>query len=107
MTTALILKWFSALSLGLIGLIGATVAAPFHPEVKGIKSLVVFILSGAACAYFLTGLIAEYLHIPASSLGGVGFLVGAFSGSLIDAIMRAIRNADLWAFFCAKFGRGE
>ena len=44
--------------------------------------------------------------IEPRSVAGVGFLLGTFGGSLIAAITRAIKAADLWAFIRSKFGGG-
>jgi hypothetical protein len=38
------------------------------------------------------------------SVAGVGFLLGTFGGSLIAAVMRAIKAADLWSVIRSKFG---
>jgi len=40
-------------------------------------------------------------------VAGVGFLLGTFGGSLIAAITRAIKAADLWAFIRQRFGGGN
>jgi hypothetical protein len=42
--------------------------------------------------------------IEPRSVAGVGFLLGTFGGSLMAAITRAIKAADLWSFIRSKFG---
>lgn len=93
----------------LAGLIGSIVASFWHrDDLVGRKSWVIFIFSGAVCAHYLTGLVSSYFGIvEPRSVAGVGFLLGTFGGSLIAAIIRAIKAADLWAFIRQRFGGGN
>lgn len=97
-------KLFHGLELAIIGAIGSAIALRFHPEVQGKKQAIIFIITGACIAHFCTGLVADYLSIQPSRAGAVGFIIGLFGASLIDAIGRAIKNADLWAFITSKWG---
>jgi hypothetical protein len=45
--------------------------------------------------------------VEPSDVAGVGFLLGAFGGSLMTAINRAIKAADLWALIRQRFGGGN
>lgn len=89
------------------GLFGAVVAMPLHEELKTTKGKLFFILTGVTCAYFTTPLAINKWSIDPSLAGGVGFLLGAFGGSLLAAGIRAIRAADLWALLKSKFGGGN
>ena len=40
-------------------------------------------------------------------VAGIGFLLGTFGGSLLAAINRAIKAADLWALIRQRFGGGN
>jgi paired small multidrug resistance pump len=69
------------------------------------KAWAIVIFSGAVCAHYLTGLISPYFGVvELRSVAGVGFLLGTFGASLIAAIIRAIKAADLWAFIRQRFG---
>lgn len=86
------------------GLIGAVIAIPFHEELKTWKGRLTFVGTGVACAYFTTPLAISVYKIDPALAGGVGFLLGAFGGSLLAAGLRAIKSADLVALFKSKFG---
>lgn len=90
------------------GLFGAVVASWWHKDdLTDWKAWVVFLVTGVACALYLTGIVSTYLGISdPSNVAGVGFLLGAFGGSLMTAIHRAIKTADLWALIRSKFGGG-
>lgn len=97
-------KWFAHFELLIAGVVGAIIALPFQRDLKTNSSKLVFIFSGAACAHYLTGLATHFLEIDPSSAGSIGFLLGAFGGSMIAAVMRGITNADLWALVRGRFG---
>ncbi|MDW9402588.1 MFS transporter, partial [Pseudomonas soli] len=42
-----------------------------------------------------------------NTVAGVGFLLGTFGGSLLTAVNRAIKAADLWALIRQRFGGGN
>lgn len=88
------------------GLFGALIAVPFQRDLKTARGIVVFVFTGSACAHYLTGLVGDYFSINPSSAGGIGFLLGAFGGSLIAAVMKAIETADLWGLIRSRFGGG-
>lgn len=90
--------------LAAAGIMGAIAAAPFHSEVRGWKAKTVFVVAGTASAFFLTDLVSDYFGIPTDKSGGVGFLLGAFSGSLIDAAIKAVNSVDVVAILKSRFG---
>lgn len=96
------------LDWAIAGLLGAVAAAWWHrDDLVNRKAWAVFIFSGAVCAHYLTGLVSAYFGIDEPrSVAGVGFLLGTFGGSLIAAITRAIKAADLWALIRQRFGGG-
>lgn len=91
------------------GILGAVVASLWHKDdLTDRRSWVIFLLTGIACAFYLTGIVCEYLNVTdPGNVAGVGFLLGAFGGSLMTAIHRAIKAADLWALIRSKFGGGN
>ena len=86
------------------GMIGATIAVQFHPNVNGRKPIFVFIFTGTMIAHFMTTFVADYFKIQPSSFGAVGFMLGAFGGSLFAAITKALQSADLLEFIKSKLG---
>lgn len=91
------------------GFIGSVIASWWHKnDLKDFWSWIVFLVAGIACAYYLTGLVSDHLNIDKpEKVAGVGFLLGAFGGSLMIAVYRAITAADLWALIRSKFGGGN
>ena len=96
------------LDWAIAGFLGAVAAGWWHrDDLINRKAWAVFIFSGAVCAHYLTGLVSAYFGIDEPrSVAGVGFLLGTFGGSLIAAITRAIKAADLWALIRQRFGGG-
>lgn len=96
------LKWATA------GLVGAMIVSRFHKEeLNGRIDYLVFIASGAAIAHFLTAPVALWFKFDAGTTGGIGFLLGAFGGSAMQAVVRGIKSADLWSVIKNRFGGGE
>lgn len=87
--------------------IGALIALKFQEELNTWHGKVVFVLTGVACAYYVTPLAMTSYNIDPGLAGGVGFLLGAFGGSLLAAGFRAVRNLDLLALVKTKFGKPE
>lgn len=87
------------------GLVGAFVSMPFQSDIDSRKGKLVFLFSGAAYSYYLTGMAVNYFNMPIADAGSIGFLLGAFGGSLTAAIFRAIDKADLWGLLLRRFGR--
>lgn len=79
----------------LAGLVGAIVSVPFHEELTTLRGRLIFIGTGAACAYFTTPLAISLYDIDPGLAGGVGFLLGAFGGSLLAAALRTLKGIDL------------
>ncbi len=84
----------------LAGLVGAIISGWWHQaSLLDWRAWTVFLITGVACAVFLTGIASNYLgvHEP-RNIAGVGFLLGSFGGALIAAINRALWSADIWKF---------
>ncbi|MDZ5602585.1 MFS transporter [Pseudomonas sp. RP23018S] len=92
--------------LGIAGLFGALIASRWHKDdLTDRTAWLLFLFTGMACAHYLTGMVSAYFGIvEPRSVAGVGFLLGTFGGSLIAAITRAIKAADLWSVIRSKFG---
>ncbi len=87
------------------GFIGALVALKFQEELKGWAGKAWFVFTGVVCAYYGTPLAINTYSIDPGLAGGVGFLLGAFGGSLLAAGFRAIKNLDLISLVKAKMGK--
>ncbi len=91
------------------GVIGSLVASWWHrADITDWKAWIIFMITGIACALYLTGMVSNHLGITdPNNVAGVGFLLGTFGGSLMTAINRAIKAADLWALIRSRFGGGN
>lgn len=91
------------------GLIGAIVASWWHKDdLTDWRAWAKFLFTGIVCALYLTGMVSAYLSVTEPSIvAGIGFLLGTFGGSLLLAINRAIKAADLWALIRQRFGGGN
>lgn len=88
-----ITEFIEATRWGIAGGIGAGVASRYHKDELDTRiDFVVFITSGALTAQYLTGLISGYFDISLNSAGGIGFLIGAFGGSIIQTAIHGIRS---------------
>lgn len=102
-----LVKLWEQFQWAIAGLIGALISVPFQRDTRSSRDIAIFVFTGSACAHFLTGLVGEYFKVGPSSAGGIGFLLGAFGGSLIAAVLRAIEVADLWSIIRSRFGGGS
>jgi hypothetical protein len=102
-------RLFEKIDVIVAGLIGSLVASWWHrDDLVDYKAWIIFMITGVACALYLTGMVSSHLGITEpSNVAGVGFLLGTFGGSLMTAINRAIKAADLWALIRSKFGGGS
>ena len=91
------------------GLMGAIVASWWHKDdLKDLWSWVIFLVTGIACAFYLTSIVCDQLGVvDPSDVAGVALLLGAFGGSLMAATNRAIKAADLWGLIRQRFGGGN
>ncbi|PKH15698.1 MFS transporter [Pseudomonas fluorescens] len=91
------------------GLIGAVVANGWHKDdLSDWCAWMVFLITGVACSLYLTSMVSAYLNVTETKIvAGIGFLLGTFGGSLLAAINRAIKAADLWALIRQRFGGGN
>ncbi|MEE5037034.1 MFS transporter [Pseudomonas alliivorans] len=82
------------------GLVGAIISGWWHKaSLIDVRGWLVFLITGVACAVFLTGIASNYLGVDEPrNITGIGFLLGSFGGSLIAAINRALWGADIWKF---------
>src|SRR5476651_1639549 len=72
------------------------------------RAWMIFLITGMACSIYLTSMVSTYLGVTEPKIvAGIGFLLGAFGGSLLAAINRAIKSADLWALIRQRFGGGN
>lgn len=100
--------WFNEFKWAFAGFFGAVVASSFHrDEINSRRDFVMFVFTGFMCAHFLTGLVANHFGISPEHTGAIGFLLGAFGGSLISAVIKALRAADLWALVKQRLGGGN
>lgn len=98
-------EFLTSLKWSVAGFFGALISARFHKdEIQNRADYIMFLVSGVLIAHYTTGMVAKYLEFGPETAGGVGFLLGAFGGSLLQAVVRAIRAADLWAIIKERFG---
>lgn len=97
------------LDLLIAGLFGVIVASWWHKDdLTDWRAWLIFLTTGLACSVYLTGMVSAYLGVTEPNIViGVGFLLGTFGGSLLAAINRAIKAADLWALIRQRFGGGN
>ena len=91
------------------GLVGAVVASWWHKDdLADWRAWMIFLITGIACSLYLTSMVSTYLGVTEPKIvAGIGFLLGTFGGSLLAAINRAIKAADLWALIRQRFGGGN
>ena len=82
------------------GLLGAVISGWWHKaELIGWRARTIFVVTGACCSVYLTGIASSYLGIAdPRNIAGVGFLLGSFGGASMAAINRALLAADIWKF---------
>lgn len=86
------------------GLIGALLSIPLTPDVKAAKDRIILVASGTATAYYSAPLIIEYLHVKPSLGSSISFLIGVFGMSVVAAVLRSARDADIWGLIRSRFG---
>ena len=91
------------LDLLIAGLFGVIVASWWHKDdLTDWRAWLIFLITGVA------SMVSAYLGVTEPNIvAGVGFLLGTFGGSLLAAINRAIKAADLWALIRQRFGGGN
>jgi paired small multidrug resistance pump len=89
------------------GAFGAIASLPFHKDVDTLPKRVFCVAISAVGASYVTPLVAEYFHLDVNKLAGLGFLVGLFGLSFVQACMIAFQNADLWGVIKSRFGARE
>lgn len=98
----------SSLKWAIAGLVGAAVASRFHKdEIQNRVDLAVFIASGAFTAHYCTGMITQYLDFSANNAGAIGFLLGAFGGSILQVCVKIIRSGEIWNVIKNRIGGGS
>ncbi len=97
--------FFLNFKLAIAGLFGAVISARFHKdELVTRVDFFTFVISGVLIAHYLTALVVQYWEMKPETAGGIGFLLGAFGGSLIQAALRTIRSGELWALIRKRLG---
>lgn len=99
-------KLYFHLQWAVAGFFGSLAALPFQSDLKGKRAIAAFMMSGTAIGHFLAKPVCAYLSIESGSAGGIGFLLGAFGGAIIAAVLKTIEAADLWSIIRQRFGGG-
>ncbi|MDZ3825862.1 MFS transporter [Pseudomonas monsensis] len=91
------------------GLVGAVVASWWRKDdLADWRAWMIFLVTGIAYSLYLTSMVSTYLGVTEPKIvAGIGLLQGTFGGSLLAAINRAIKAADLWALIRQRFGGGN
>lgn len=84
------------------GMLGSIAAIRFGLDRRTASAILLFVFTGATCAHYLTPIVSNYLSIEAQ--GGISFLLGAFGGSFISAMIKTIQSADFWSLVKSRFG---
>lgn len=80
----------------LTGTLGAVIAARYHDD-KSAKGVIIFVVSGAIITVVCAPAAVSYFQITAPVWQNlIGFLIGAFGGSLISSGVNLIKSADWW-----------
>lgn len=100
-------KLLDRLEVGILvaSFVGAVAAIKFQDELNTWRGKLSFIGTGMACAYYGTPIALTFYSIDARMTAGVGFLLGAFGGSLLAAGFRAIKNLDPVSLVKGVFGK--
>lgn len=102
-----LMKILQEFELFVAGMAGALISMPFQQDLKTKSAQCVFLLSGAASAHYLTPLVIEFFSVNSQSVGGVGFLLGAFGGSIVAAVTKAINSSELAEIIKHRIGGGK
>lgn len=95
---AAVMKIFGDFQYFIAGLLGASVVTRYHAErLQTRMDHIVFILSGAITAHYLTQLVIYLLNqfgidFKPEHTGGIGFLLGAFGGMFIQEFISWIKT---------------
>lgn len=72
------------------GFFGALISLKFFPELKNWWQRATTLLSGWACAAYVTPLISQWLELSDKHEGGVAFLLGVLGMAAISNIVKAL-----------------
>lgn len=100
-------KLWAYVEVWVAGAVGAAASIRFSDDINTFGKRLTAIASGAAAAHYLTPMVMDHLDITTTGAGGVSFLLGLFGMSIAASIIRAIKNADLWAFVRSRWGGGK
>lgn len=64
-------------------------------------------LGGAFAAGLLSPLLVDWFSLKPTYIGGVGFVIGALSMSVLAAALQSIKNMDLMSFIKPRSGGGS
>jgi hypothetical protein len=96
--------FFIALQYWVAGLVGAAVATRYNKEqLKTPRDYLVFLLSGAFSAHYLTSLILYYTNLAPMHAGGIGFLTGALGGLVFQELFAWIKTGAYKEISFIKF----
>lgn len=88
------------------GLVGAFIAMRLDKQLATWHGKLFFLVSGMACAYYVTPLAMAQWKISADFSEGIGFLLGAFGSSLLTAAFATIKSLDFVALIKVTFFGG-
>ena len=88
----------------ILGLIGSVIALKWI-EAVGVWGRTCAVFIGCAAAQVGTPLALKFFEFHNEYEGGISFIIGLFSMSIIGAVMKAINQADLWALVKEWFSK--
>ncbi len=87
--------------------LGSVVSLPFHKDIDSLPKRAFAIAASSTGANYITPLAIDHFHISPMHSGAVAFLIGLFGLSMVQAVIRGLSNADLWALIRQRFGGGQ
>lgn len=86
------------------GFLGSCMSFKFVADLGVFGRMATFI-GGMALANIMTPPLADYFHFSEKYFGGIGLMLGVFGMGLIAAVLKLLKDADLWALVRARFSK--
>lgn len=94
----------ATIDLIISGAVGSVLSLMFHDDITTWRRKLIVIAGGTAFSLYVAPFTIEFFQIGTSQPTAIGFFCGLFGMSLTAAIMRMLRNADLFVIVKRIFG---
>ena len=98
-------KLQTTIELIVSGAIGSVLSLMFHDDITTWRRKLIVIAGGTVFSLYVAPFSIEFFGIGTTQPTAIGFFCGLFGMSLTAAIMRMLRNADLFELAKIAFGR--